>query len=54
MLTVCIICWLIIQGSCMWKTYISVVLLPRVIYPTYNSDPNRQRDSTLMGSVIEG
>jgi hypothetical protein len=38
----------------MWKTYISVVLLPRVIYPTYNSDLNRQRDSTLMGSVIEG
>jgi hypothetical protein len=35
----------------MWKTYISVALLSRVIYPTYNSDPNRQLDSTLMGSV---
>jgi hypothetical protein len=55
MLTVCIIYCCIIQGSCMWKTYISVVILPlRVIYPTYNSDPHRQRDSTLMGSVIEG
>jgi len=38
----------------MWKTYISTVLLPRTIYPPYNSDLNRQRDSTLMGSVIEG
>ena len=38
----------------MWKTHISVVLLPRVIYPTYNSDLNQQCDSTLMGSAIEG
>jgi hypothetical protein len=38
----------------MWKTYISEVLFPRVIYVTYNSDPNRQRDNTLMSSVIEG
>jgi hypothetical protein len=38
----------------MWKTYISVALRSHVIYPTYNSDPNRQRDSRLMGAVTEG
>jgi hypothetical protein len=35
----------------MWKTYISVVLLPYMIEPTYNDNPNRQRESTLMGRV---
>ncbi len=38
----------------MWKTYMSVVILPCMIDPTYNGDPNRQRERTLMGSVIEG
>jgi hypothetical protein len=37
----------------MWKTYISVVILPRVIDPTYNVDPNRQRESTLIGRSNE-
>ena len=38
----------------MWKTYILVVILPCVIDLTYNSDRNRQRDSTLIGSVYRG
>ena len=54
MLTVCIICRRIIQGSRMWKTYISVVVMPFMIDQTYNGDPNRQRDSTLIGSVYLG
>jgi len=54
MLTVCIIYYRRIQGSCMWKTYISVVIVRCMIDPTYNSDLNQQRDSTLMGSAIEG
>ncbi len=35
----------------MWKTYISVVILPFMIDRTYNADLNRQRESTLIGSV---
>ena len=35
----------------MWKTYISVVILPLMIDQTYNVDLNRQRESTLIGSV---
>jgi len=35
----------------MWKTYISVVILPFMIDPTYNVDLNRQREGTLIGSV---
>jgi len=38
----------------MWKTYISVVILPCAIGPTYNSDPNRRRESTLIAGFIEG
>jgi len=35
----------------MWKTYTSVVILPLMIGETYNVDLNRQRESTLIGSV---
>jgi len=35
----------------MWKTYISVVILPFMIDQTYNVDLNRQRESTLISSV---
>ncbi len=38
----------------MWKTYISVVIVPFMINPTYNSNPNRQRDGTRIGSDYRG
>jgi hypothetical protein len=35
----------------MWKTYVSVVILPSMIDQTYDIDLNRQRESTLISSV---